>query len=126
LHPLISVLFPKLKKGSSATKKITSNIAANLLGMGNAATPAGIEAMSELDKINGGREYPSDEMCIFTVLNTASIQLIPTTVISMRAAVGAIAPAKILLPVWICSVCSLFSAVGAMKLILKSGKGKKL
>ena len=118
LRPITRILFPKLKKGGEEMKKITANICANLLGMGNAATPAGIEAMGALDKINPDPERPSDEMCLFAVLNTASIQLIPTTIISMRAAAGAQNPAAVFVPIWISSACSLIAAVLAMKIIL--------
>ena len=118
LSPVTGFLFPRLKKGSRPLRKITSNIAANMLGMGNAATPAGIDAMAELDKINPHPEKPSDEMCIFTVLNTASIQLIPTTVISLRAAAGSSDPPAIIIPVLICSCISLTAALFSMKLTL--------
>lgn len=118
LSPLTHFLFPNLKKGSGAMKKITENIAANFLGMGNAATPAGIAAMSELDKINPHPEKPTGEMCIFTVINTASVQLIPTTVISMRTAAGASRAADIIPAVWISSALSLAVALAAMKIIL--------
>ena len=118
LSPFTHFLFPNLKKGSGAMKKITENIAANFLGMGNAATPAGIAAMSELDKINPHPEKPTDEMCIFTVLNTASVQLIPTTVISMRASAGASRAADIIPAVWVSSALSLAAALAAMKIIL--------
>lgn len=118
LRPITHLLFPKLKKGGEELKKITANICANLLGMGNAATPAGIEAMQALDKINPHPEKPSEEMCLFAVLNTASIQLIPTTIISMRVAAKSQNPAAVFLPIWISSICSLISAVLAMKIIL--------
>ncbi len=126
LRPITCRLFPKLEKGEAPMRKITSNIAANLLGMGNAATPAGIDAMAELDKINPTPEKPSEEMCIFTILNTSSIQLIPTTIISLRAAAGASQPSKIIIPMWIASFLSLVAAMTAIKLILKfTKKGKK-
>jgi len=119
IRPVTRILFPKLKKGDTASRKITANIAANILGMGNAATPAGIDAMAELDILNKKKNTPSDEMCIFTVLNTASVQIIPTTVISLRAAAGSVNPTSVLIPIWICSVISLISAIMAMRLILK-------
>lgn len=118
LRPVTRLLFPRLETGGSALKKITSNITANLLGMGNAATPAGIDAMGELDAINSAPERPSDEMCIFTVLNTASVQLIPTTVISLRAAAGSSNPSAVIIPIWICSVISLTAALISMKAII--------
>lgn len=119
LFPFVRLLFPKLKKGSPASKRITENIAANLLGTGNAATPAGIAAMKELDKINPHPEKPTAQMCIFTVINTSSLQLVPTTVIALRAASGAANAAEILPIVWISSALSLIAAVVSMKIILK-------
>lgn len=116
--PIIHRLFPKLKRGGKASKLITANITANILGMGNAATPAGIAAMEELDKINPNQKKPSSEMCIFTVINTASLQIIPTTIISIRAAYNATHAADILPAVWISSLLSLIAAVISMKIIL--------
>ena len=122
IKPVLKLLFPKLKKDSKAFSAITMNVVANLMGMGNAATPAGIDAMCELDKINGYSPYASDEMCIFVILNTASIQLIPTTIMSLRTAAGSQNPASIMIPIWISSVVSLVSAVGMMKIIIWRGR----
>ena len=118
IHPVIRLLFPKLKKDSKATDYIALNMSANFLGVGNAATPAGIAAMSELDKENENSEYASDEMSIFTVVNTASIQLIPTTIIALRASFGSKSPENIIIPIWISSFCAFLCAVISMKLIL--------
>ena len=95
------------------------NISANLLGVGNAATPSGIMAMKELDKINPNPETASDEMSVFTVINTASLQLLPTSVIALRVAAGSENPQAILSAVWISSFCSVVGAVLLMKVILK-------
>jgi len=84
LRPVIRFLFPKLDKDSDAVKYITLNITANILGLGNGATPMGIKAMEELDRDKP--ETATDEMCMFTVINTAAFQLIPTSVIALRAA----------------------------------------
>lgn len=116
--PVISKLFPRLDKNSKALDYITANISANLLGVGNAATPAGIEAMCELDKLNKRPDVASDEMSIFTVINTASLQLVPTTVIALRSAAGSQNPQAIIPVVLICSFLSVICAVTAMKLIL--------
>lgn len=118
LFPITRRLFPNLKKDSDALVPITENISANLLGMGNAATPTGLRAMSELDKINPHPKTPTDEMCIFTILNTSSLQLIPTTVISLRASCAAARAGDILPAVWICSAISLAAALFCMKIIL--------
>lgn len=127
MHPFLGMLFPKLQRNGIAMKKITANIAANMLGVGNAATSAGIDAMSELDSLNPHPKTPSDEMCIFSVLNTSSVQLIPTTVISLRAASSSASPSAIIPTVWICSLISLTAALISMKFILyQSRKRKKL
>jgi len=118
IRPITSLIFPKLEKNSRALKYITANISANLLGVGNAATPAGIAAMSELDKINKEPDAASDEMSMLAVINTASMQLVPTTVIALRAAAGSSNPQSIIPGVLICSALSVVCAAAAMKLIL--------
>lgn len=85
LSPLMKFLFPKMKKEDKEYNEITINIIANLLGLGNAATPLGIKAMKTMQKNNPSKERITDNMAIFIVLNTASLQLIPTTVIAIRA-----------------------------------------
>ena len=122
INPALKKLFPKVE--GKAYSHITMNIAANLMGMGNAATPAGIDAMCELDRLNGYSPYISDEMCLFVVINTASLQLIPTTIISLRAAAGSPNPASVMIPIWIASATSLIFAILMMKLILRWGKKK--
>ena len=97
---------------------------ANLLGMGNAATPLGIAAMKELDKENRHRGTASNEMCMFVVINTASIQLIPATVISLRQMFGSSNPSGIVVPVWICSVCAVVMGVLAAKFFEIRGKNR--
>ncbi len=122
LGPVTKVIFPKLKKDSAALNAIVLNMVANLLGMGNAATPLGIAAMKELDKENRHRGMASDEMCMFVVINTASIQIIPSTVISLRQMFGSENPSDIVVPVWICSICGVIMGVLAAKLFEKRGK----
>ena len=105
------------------------NVAANMLGLGNAATPIGIEAMRELEAENirsGG--YPSkasDHMVTFTVLNTASLTLIPTSCAALRARHGAAAPMDILLPALFTAVCALSAALAADKLFSIFSRRKK-
>lgn len=116
LRPLTRFLFPRLDQKGTAVGAIVMNMVANLLGMGNAATPLGIAAMRELDRENKHRAAASDEMCMFAVINTASLQLIPTTVISLRQSFGSVNPSVIIMPVWITSVCALAAGVTAAKL----------
>ena len=88
ITPLMKVLFPNMKKEDKEYKEITVNIIANLLGIGNAATPLGIKAMQTMQEKNPDKERITDSMAIFIVLNTASLQLIPTTVIAVRSSIG--------------------------------------
>ena len=114
LRPLLRFLFHDLKRGSRALQLIAMNVTANLLGLGNAATPLGLSAMQELAKeVPEGRM--STSMILLTVMNTASIQLIPTTVALLRLKHGAASPFDILPAVLITSFSAAFAAVGAVK-----------
>ena len=109
--PLLKPLFPNLDKNGAAFEAISMNISANLLGLGNTATPLGLRAMKELDVLNGKSARASDEMVVFVVMNTASLQLMPTMLGSLRASYGSSAPFEILVPVWISSACALTTAL---------------
>ncbi len=109
--PPLRLLFPRLDKDSAAFEAITMNITANLLGLGNTATPMGLKAMRELDRLNGGRDTACDEMVIFVVMNTASLQLFPTMLGTLRSGYGSRAPFEILVPVWISSAAALTVAL---------------
>lgn len=122
LKPVTKIIFPKLNQGSAAMRAIVMNMVANLLGMGNAATPLGIAAMKELDRENKHRAAASDEMCMFVVINTASIQLIPSTVISLRQMYGSANPSEIVVPVWICSICAVTVGIAAAKIFQRGVK----
>ncbi len=87
------------------------NISANILGLGNAATPFGLKAMEQLHTLNNKNDTASNEMVIFVVMNTASLQLLPTTVATLRQSYGSIAPFEIIVPVWISSACALTAAL---------------
>lgn len=104
-RPLLGRIFPKTSTDSAAFGSIVSNFTANLLGLGNAATPLGISAVRRMQSLSGSREA-TDEMCRLIVLNTASIQLIPTTVAAVRAALGAESAFDILPAVWVTSLIS--------------------
>ena len=105
LKPLLSRLFPTTKEDKSLACSLSANICANFLGLGNAATPMGIQAAQRLaDKRKDG--IAGDELCRLIVLNTASIQLIPATVAAVRVSLGCTTPFDILPAVWITSVCS--------------------
>jgi spore maturation protein A len=109
--PLLKPLFPHLDKNSEAFRNITMNISANLLGLGNAATPFGLKAMENLHTLNNKADTASDEMVIFVVMNTASLQLLPTTIATLRQTYGSTAPFEIIVPVWISSACALAVAL---------------
>ena len=115
LRPLTRLFFPRLDPHSPAMHAIVMNMVANLLGMGNAATPLGLNAMNELDRLNRHSGTASNEMCMFVVINTASLQLIPATTIALRAAFGSTAPGIIIAPVWAASVFALVVGVAAAK-----------
>lgn len=94
--PLIRWLFPSVPSEDPAASYILLNLTANLLGMGNAATPFGLKAMEELSRLNGGSQRASDAMCTFLALNAACLTLIPTTVLGLRLAFGSQRPAAFL------------------------------
>lgn len=129
LSPLMRLLFPKLKPDGPACRAILMNMAANFLGLGNAATPFGLKAMNELEKENPIPGTASNSMVVFVVLNTASIQLIPTTVATLRLQYGSAQPMRILPAVWAASFLTALAAVLMAKLLGAGGekrKGKQL
>ena len=111
LMPLLKILFPKLNVNSNAAKCIAMNISANVLGLGNAATPFGLSAMKELEKLNDSKNTASEYMITFVVLNSVSLQMIPTTVAALRQKYGAVNPMDITLSVIIVSFLSLSIAM---------------
>lgn len=127
LSPVLRLLFPNLKNESKALGCISMNLTANLLGLGNTATPLGIRAMKELDELNGGSQTASNEMVVFVVMNTASLQLMPTMLGALRQRYGSAEPFEILVPVWISSACALTVALiialsGNRRHVLKRGR----
>lgn len=115
LRPLLRRLFPSSSRDPETMERICANVSANLLGLGNAATPLGIQAVHRMSRETGG--IASDEMCLFIVCNTASIQLIPTTVAAVRGGAGAAAPFDILPAVWLTSCISVATGICAAKLL---------
>ncbi len=106
LSPVVKFLFPNLK--DERTKEaISMNITANLLGLDNAATPLGLEAMSRLQSINKQKDIASNEMVRFVVINTACIHFVPTTVALLRQSYGSKSPTEILLPALFTSLCAI-------------------
>lgn len=117
LKPITKKLFFNLNEKSY--NNIIMNIIANILGLGNAATPLGLKAMKELQKENLNKEELSDNMMMLIVLNTASLQIIPTTIIAIRSSLGSTNPTKIIFPVWISTICAAIVGIIFTKIIIK-------
>lgn len=116
-RPLLSKLLPKASRDPDTLAALSGNVSANLLGLGNAATPLGIQAARRMATGSGGTA--SDELCLLVVLNTASIQLLPTTVAGVRSALGAQSPFDILPAVWLASILSVTAGIVAAKLFAR-------
>ncbi len=116
-RPVFRPLFPAIPDGHPAISAMLLNIAANMMGLGNAATPFGIKAMEELEKLNPTPGTATNAQVLFLAINTASLQLVPTTVIALRASAQSSDPAGILLPTLIATVCALTVAILAAKLL---------
>ena len=124
LSPVVCALFRGIPRGSKAVGLITMNLAANILGLGNASTPLGIAAMRELAALDNAGEYATDNMILLAVLNTASLQVIPATAAALRTANGAENPFDILPCVWIVSVYAAVTAVVSAKLMGRLARKK--
>ncbi len=122
LNPIIKILFPEVKNNEKIKKEISMNIIANLFGLGNAATPLGIKAMNSMQEINNKKNTLSNSMMMFIVINTASLQLIPTTVIAIRTSLNSNNPTSIVVPVWGATICSIIVAIIFTKLIIRKNK----
>ena len=122
LTPIIHFLFPELKEDYETKNAISMNIVANILGLGNAATPLGIKAMKGMQEKNPNKEVLTNSMATLIVLNTASIQIIPTTVIAIRSSLGSNNPTSIIFPVWVATICAAVAGITATKLFIRFGK----
>ena len=122
-QPLLRHLFPRASQDKSTLAALSANLSANLLGLGNAATPLGIQAARQMAQGCGG--IASNELCLLVVLNTASIQLLPTTVASLRAAAGCKTPFDILPAVWFASILSVAVGLATARLLSHTGGIRK-
>jgi len=123
LHPLLRRLFPDVPAGHPAMGAMVMNIASNMLGLGNAATPFGLKAMAELERLNPRPGIASDPMVLFLAINTSAVTLMaPTGTMMIRAAAGSAAPAAIWLPTLIATICSTTAAVGMYYLLRGRGR----
>lgn len=111
LSPLLTKFFPEIPKGHESLSLIASNMIANIFGLGSAATPFGLKAMSSLQKLNKNKKVASRSMITFLVINTSGFTLIPTTIISLRMMYGSSEPTKIVLA---CIISTMFATLGGI------------
>ena len=127
-RPFVGFLFPKIPKGHKASEHITTNIIANMLGLGWAATPAGLCAMEALQELNEERGHDktvaSDEMCTFLILNISSLQIIPMTIIAYRSQYGSVNPSGIVGPGLMATAISTAVAILFCKIVQLAGRRK--
>ena len=116
MYPVVALIFPRIKKEKYVLEAVSMNITANVLGLGNAATPLGLEAMRRLQSINRNTQYASDEMIVFVVMNTAAMHIIPTTVATMRGQYGSDNPMEIMPAAFLTSFLALATAVAVAKI----------
>lgn len=122
VQPILSRLFPSVPKENPALGYIASNIAANMMGLGSAATPFGLKAMKELQKINSKKDTASTPMITFLVLNTAGVTIVPTTVLALRIAHHSVNPSEIIIPSIIATFCSSLAGLLLDYFIRRRGK----
>jgi spore maturation protein A len=118
-RPLLRRLFPEVPPEHPAMASILMNVAANVLGLGNAATPFGVKAMQELETLNPRPGTATDAQALLCAINTASLQLVPATVLALRAAAGSQAPGEIIGPTIVASACGAVAAVAAAKVLAR-------
>lgn len=116
LSPLLGRIFPSSKNDAALSGSLSANVCANLLGLGNAATPMGIQAVRRLQDPNHP-DVATDQMCRLVVMNTASIQLLPTTVAAVRSGAGAASPFDLLPCVWVSSILSVSAGLASAYLL---------
>jgi len=120
MEPALKLIFRQAARDDETRESIAANVSANLLGLGNAATPLGLKAMERMAKASPGRV--SDDMCTLVVCNAASLQLVPTTVAAVRYSAGCGKPFDILPAVWITSAVALCTGLGMCALLRRSGR----
>ena len=119
LNPFVNFLFSENKENKKIHEEISMNITANLLGLGNAATPLGLKAMNSMQENNKDKTRLTDDMATLIILNTASIQIIPTTVIGIRMSLGSLQPTKIIFAVWFSTICAAIVGITVTKICIK-------
>jgi spore maturation protein A len=122
VRPVLRRLFPEVPADHPAMGPMVMNVAANMLGLGNAATPFGVRAMQELETLNPEKGTATDAQALFCAINTASLQLVPATVIALRAGAGSKAPHEIIVATLLASACGVVVAVTVSKLLARLGR----
>lgn len=119
LSPVFSLLYKNVDKKSETARAMSMNITANLLGLGNAATPLGLEAMRRMQESNSDKAVATDDMVVFVVMNSAAMRLIPTTVATLRTQLGSQSPMEIMPATWLSTFLSLTAGIVTAKVISK-------
>jgi spore maturation protein A len=119
IFKIIDKIFDKNEINDKAKEYMSMNITTNILGVGNASTINALKAIDELQKVNKDKKKPSNNMTTFVLINTASIQLIPTSIIALRSMYGSISPSGVVVPVWIVTILSLISGLISIKILNK-------
>lgn len=122
LRPILNWLFPDAKNNKKAMDAISINTISNIIGIGNAATSSGLKAMCELQAENKEKNRLTRSMTMLVVLNTASIQILPTTVLAIRSSLGSKNPSAIIVPIWISTIVGTVIGILMTKLMLKIGR----
>ncbi|MGL5936979.1 MAG: nucleoside recognition domain-containing protein [Cetobacterium sp.] len=125
LRPLMKILFPEVPEDHPATGSIVANIAANFLGLGNAATPLGIKAMQELQDLNENKDEATDAMVLFLAINTSSVTLVSSSVLAYRAAANSANVTEIIAPTIIATLISTTVAIISCKMLQKLKKFRR-
>jgi spore maturation protein A len=115
--PVTKILFPDIQQNSGAMNSIIMNIAANFLGLANAATPLGLKAMTQLAELNNNNKTASRSMIMLVVINSASFQLLPSSLIALRLAAGSKNPFEVIVPVWLASFCCVMTGIIMTKVL---------
>lgn len=129
LSPVFKLIFKDVKKNSDVSQAVSMNVTANLLGLGNAATPLGIEAIKRMQKYNQNSMTATDDMATFVVMNSAAMRIIPTTVAALRSKFNSSSPMEIMPATWICTFLSLTVGIVVSKIlgkILRSKNGEEI
>lgn len=116
LNPVLKLLFPENRNNPEVLDAIAMNVTANLFGLGNAATPLGLNAVKKMQNLSHDKQIVTSDMMTFVVINTAALKIIPSTVVALRESAGAQNPMDIIFCVWISSALALVAAVSAIKI----------